>query len=224
LGGGYFDALNKERKNMKRYIAVVVAVFIAGSVQAQDFATDLTKLGTDLKSGPLTNVLGIAGGNWNESSHKVGGQGLIGYNLGKPDFPFQPFIVPFFGVANVGHWYGVDATATLNKEVYPFRVFQGGATNGVAHSFAVDLFGVAGVGTDIAGEQFGPIKIPGKPNGKGAAAITGYGAACRFGRIGDVSLGAYASRTTWTTVDGKIDFFGVWGNYRPKHLETFFGI
>lgn len=193
---------------------LVVAVF------GQDFGSDLNKTYQDFKDGPISNVLVIAGGNYNTSSHGFGGEALLGYNLPKAStLPFSPYIVPLIGLTYLGNsWEGFSGTVSLNSQVHPLSIFDGGKTNGFFHNFAITINGLGGVGEDLSGSQFGSFKVPGKApaNGQGTAAITGEGLSCHLFSTKSVKVGIWFERFDWTTIQGDILAGGLEAKFFPK--------
>jgi len=202
------------------YTAIICLAAVAAF--GQDFGTDLSKVANDFKNGPLTNVVLIAGPNYNEGTHEWGEEALLGYNLPQTDLPFHPWIMPMTGFASVGnHWYGVQGDVSFNARTHPLSpvgALLGGGTNSIWNKAYVDVNGFGGIGQDISGEQFGPLKIPGSKaaNGKGTAEITGYGLSTAIRLNKSLDFGIWFERTDWTTQTKANDAGGISLKWSPK--------
>lgn len=208
---------------MTRLLLPTLLLALCLNVQGQttsDPGKDALKLVQDFKDGPITNVLLIAGGNYNTGNHGWGGEGLLGYNLPKADtWAFQPYVVPLVGLTYLGNsWEGFSGTVALNARIHPLSVFDGGNTNNFFHNFGITINGLGGVGEDLSGSQFGSFKVPGKApaDGKGTAAITGQGFSIGLGQTKSVKFGVWFERFDWTTVSGDILAGGVEARIYPK--------
>jgi hypothetical protein len=207
---------------MKRILTILTLLALTGAVKAQtnDPGLDLLQTIQDFKSGTITNVLVLGGSNYDTATHKWGGEGLLGYNLPKATtMPFQPYFVPLAGLTYLGNsWQGFSGTVSLNSQIHPLSEFDGGATNGFLHNFALTINGLGGVGEDLSGSQFGSFKVPGKApaNGQGTAAITGEGVSCHLFTTKSVRVGIWFERFDWTTISGDILAGGVEARFFPK--------